>query len=181
MLLASFWTLAEKNICATIRIGWKIRCLPYARFFPLGDGGSGVTQLLKKIKFIVWDAYREKKIIVFIRPFPKGRPLQECPLPCSSMYVVVIVWEALWQTRTIQYWRRLTGRLEWPGGLWKFWSSSLPHQRARALALWRLNRAWLGMSKFGYLNEKQGHFKLTMLCLFIHLLIYYIWALVDMR
>ena len=37
-----------------------------------------------------------------------------------------------------------------PGGLWKFWSSSIPHPRGRALALWRLNRAWLGMSSFGY-------------------------------
>ena len=76
-----------------------------------------------------------------------------------------------WQTKTIQYRRHQTGRLEWPGGLWKFWSSSLPHPRGRALALWRLNRAWLGMSKFGYLNKKQRHFKLTMLCLFIYLLI----------
>ena len=49
---------------------------------------------------------------------------------------------SLWQTRTIQYRRRLTGRLEWPEGPLKFWSSSLPH------------------------------FKLTMLCLFIYLLIY---------
>ena len=59
--------------------------------------------------------------------------------------------------------------------------STLPHLRGRALALWRLNRAWLGMSKFGYLNKKQGHFKLIMLWLFIYLLIYYVWALVDMR
>ena len=66
---------------------------------------------------------------------------------------------------------RVRGHLKWPGGLWKFWSSSLPHHRGRALALWRLNRAWLGMSKFRYLNKKQGHFKLTMLCLFIYLLI----------
>ena len=86
-----------------------------------------------------------------------------------------------WQTETIQYRRRMTGRLEWPGGLCKFWSSSLPHQRGRALALWRLNRAWLDMSKFGYLKKKQEKFKLSMLFLFIYLLIYYIWALVDIR
>ena len=41
----------------------------------------------------------------------------------------------LWQTRTMQYRRRLTGRLKWPGGLWKFWSSSIPHQRGRVIAL----------------------------------------------
>ena len=86
-----------------------------------------------------------------------------------------------WQTGTIEYRRRLRGRLEWPGGLWNFWSYSLLHLRGRALALWRLNRAWLGMSEFGYLNKKQGHFKLTMLCLFIYLVIYYVWALADMR
>ena len=40
-----------------------------------------------------------------------------------------------WQTETIGYRSRLTGRLEWPGGLWKFWSSSIPHPRGRALAL----------------------------------------------
>ena len=39
------------------------------------------------------------------------------------------------QTRTIVYRRRVTGRLEWPGGLLKFWSYSLPHPRGRALAL----------------------------------------------
>ena len=38
----------------------------------------------------------------------------------------------------------------------------------------KLNRAWLGMSKFGYLSKKQGHSKLTMLCLFIYSLIYYV-------
>ena len=81
--------------------------------------------------------------------------------------------QTLWQTRTIQYRRHLTGRLEWLGGLWNFWSSSLPHQRGRALPLWRLSRAWLGMSKIGYLNKKQGHLRLTMLCLFIYLLIYW--------
>ena len=70
-------------------------------------------------------------------------------------------------------------RLEWPGGLWKFWSSS--HLSGRALAVWRLNRAWLGMSKFGYLNKKQWHFKLTRLYFFIYLLIYYVWALFDKR
>ena len=79
-----------------------------------------------------------------------------------------------WQTKTIQYQRHLTGRLKWPEGLWKFCSSSQPHQRGRALALCRLNRAWLGMSKFEYLSKKQGHFKLTMLCLFIYLWIYYV-------
>ena len=32
----------------------------------------------------------------------------------------------------ILYWRRLTGRLEWPGGPGgTFWSSSLPHLRGR--------------------------------------------------
>ena len=72
-----------------------------------------------------------------------------------------------WQTETIVYRRRVTGSLEWPVGFWKFWSSSLPHPRGRALAPWRLNRAWLGMFSFGYLNKKQGHFKLTMLGLFI--------------
>ena len=75
-----------------------------------------------------------------------------------------------WQTETIQYQRRVTGRLEWPIGFWKFWS----HPRGRALALWRLNRARLGMSSFGYLNKKQGHSKLTLLCLFICLSIYYV-------
>ena len=74
---------------------------------------------------------------------------------------VLSFWLAHWQTRTIQYRRRLTGRLKWPGGLWKFLLSSLPYQRGRALALWRLNRAWLGMSKLWYLKKKQGHFKLT--------------------
>ena len=106
------------------------------------------------------------------------------PASCSSLYSYTVQhslvqgaflhsnWSllhctSLWKTRTIQYRRRLAGRLEWPEGLWKFWSSSLLHQRGRALALWRLNRAWLGMTKFGYLKNKQGHFKLTMLCLFI--------------
>ena len=64
----------------------------------------------------------------------------------------------LCQTETIQYRRRLTGRRDWPVVFWKFLLSSLPHLRGRALALWWLNRAWLGMSKFGYLNKKQGHF-----------------------
>jgi hypothetical protein len=40
-----------------------------------------------------------------------------------------------WQTGTIVYRRCLTGRLEWPGGLWKFRSTSIPHPRGRALAL----------------------------------------------
>ena len=35
------------------------------------------------------------------------------------------------------------------------------------------------MPKFGYLDKKQGNLKLTMLCLFIYLLIYYVLALVD--
>ena len=41
----------------------------------------------------------------------------------------------LCQTRTIQYRCRVTGCLEWPGGLWKFWLSSLSHLRGRAIAL----------------------------------------------
>ena len=45
----------------------------------------------------------------------------------------------------------------------------------------KVKQSLAGMSKFGYLNKKQGHFKLTMLCLFIYILIYYVWALVDIR
>ena len=40
-----------------------------------------------------------------------------------------------WQTETIVYRRCVTGSPEWPVEFWKFWSSSLPHQRGRALAL----------------------------------------------
>ena len=67
-------------------------------------------------------------------------------------------------------WRAASSGLE---GLGNFGRLHYRYRRRRALPLWRLNRAWLAMSKFGYLNKKQGHFKLTMLWLFIYLLIYY--------
>ena len=38
-----------------------------------------------------------------------------CPMACISQYT-----PTPWQTETIVYRRRLTGQLEWPGGLWKF-------------------------------------------------------------